>query len=455
MNEKTYLKFGNKMAYGTGDMATNFCYGVITGFMLIYLTDTVGLNSGIVGTLMIISRVLDGITDVLAGTMIDRTHSKWGKARPYIFWTIFPIAICEFLLFSTPVMSQVLQYAYFFVIYTVLNDFFFTANNVAYSTLSALITANKNERVQLGVYRFAFATLGSLVTSALTMAMVNGFGGGVVGWRWTALIYSVVFVVLDLICFAGNKELSEAELEMGTDQESEQPQQKTNLFQNLKYVFTNPYFVQQLLIGTLYNLLNNIAAAVGIYYMTYRLGAPAMLATFQLTTVFPLVIGLALTPALVKRFGIYKVNLYSMAISTLGCVPFAIFGMQGKVALMLVFSVVRWFCAAPMIANGNAIQAEIAGYSYRKDKVHIEGSVFSCNSMGSKIGQGLGTAGAGWLLALAHYDGTLAVQPASAINMISLMYAVLPLIITAIMTVLLYFQKVEKANEMLDQQAKA
>ena len=454
MNDKRYLKFGNKMAYGVGDMATNFCYGVISGFMLIYLTDTVGLNAGIVGTLMIISRVLDGFTDVLAGTLIDRTHSKWGKARPFILWTIIPVGLCEFLLFSTPAMSQVLQYVYFFVIYTILNDVFFTANNVAYSTLSALITANKNERVQLGVFRFAFATIGSLIVSALTITMVNAFGGGLVGWRWTALIYSLLFIVLDFVCFSGNKELPESELDSNAVQASEQAsQQKIGLIQNLKYVFSNPFFIEQLLIGTLYNVLNNIAAAVGIYYMTYRLGAPAMLATFQLATVFPLVIGLVITPALVMRFGIYKVNLISMIISTLGCIPFAIFGMQGNVPLMLVFSCVRWFCAAPQIANGNAIQAEIAGYSYRKDKVHIEGSVFSCNSMGTKIGQGLGTAGAGWLLAAAHYDGTLAVQPASAINMISLMYAVLPLIITAIMTFLLYLQKVEKANEKLDQQA--
>lgn len=452
IQEKRYLKFHNKMAYGTGDLATNFCYGVITSFMLIYLTDTVGLNAGIVGTLMVISRILDGITDILAGTLIDRTHTKMGKARPYVFWTIIPVAVCEILLFSTPSMSMTLQYIYFFVIYTILNDVFFTANNVAYSTLSALITANKNERVQLGVFRFAFATIGSLIVSGLTTTMVTKFGGGVAGWRWTAVVFAALFVIFELTCVFGVKELPQEELESDHG-ESHQTAitEKTNLWQNLRYVASNKYFVEQLFIGTLYNVLNNITTAVGIYYMTYRLGAPTMLATFQLTMVFPLIIGLVFTPMLVKKWGIYKVNLYGMIVSTAACIPFAIFGMKGKVVPMLIFSCIRWLGAAPQIANSGALTAEIAGYSYRKDGVHIEASIFSCSSMGAKIGQGLGTAGAGWLLAAANYNGLLEVQPTSASNMITFIYAVIPLIITIIMTIILYLQKVEKANNELDQ----
>ena len=209
MEDKRYLKIGNKLAYGSGDMATNFYYGVITSFMLIYLTDTMGLNSGIVGTLMALSRVLDGVTDVLFGTMIDRTKTRFGKARPWMLWTILPIAVCEVLLFSIPNMGTTAQYAYFFVIYTIANDFFFTANNVAYATLSALITPNKNECVQLGVFRFAFATVGSLLVAAITNRLVVGFGGGVAGWRMAAIVYAVLFIALQLWCFFCTKEISD------------------------------------------------------------------------------------------------------------------------------------------------------------------------------------------------------------------------------------------------------
>ena len=450
MEDKRYLKLGNKLAYGSGDMATNFFYGVVTSFMLIYLTDTIGLNAGVVGTLMAVSRVLDGITDVLFGSLIDRTKSRLGKARPWMLWTILPIAACEVLLFSMPSIGTTLQYVYFFVIFTIVNDFFFTANNVAYSTLSALMTPNKNERVQLGVFRFVFTTTATMVVSALTLRMVAGFGGGVKGWRMTALVYAGLFIIIQLICIFGTKEVTHQGEEENIGEGG-----KKSLFGNLKAVFSNPYFIMQLLLGTFYNVLNNITVAVGAFYMIHKLGNPDLLGTFQLTQVFPLIIGLVITPLLVKRWGMYKVNLISMIISSMACIPFAIAGMNGAVGIMLVFSAIRWLGSAPQIANSNALIAEVADYSYNRDGLRVEGSIFSCSSMGTKIGQGLGTAAAGWLLAAAHYDGTLAVQTPQAISMISFIYAVIPMIITIVMTVILYFYKVEKANEELRRKAQA
>ena len=156
MEEKKYLKWWQKVAYGSGDLGTNFAYTFISTFVLIYLTDTVGLNAGIIGTLIMLAKLLDGVTDVIFGTIMDRTHTKMGKARPWMFWTIFPMAVCELLLFIVPDMSFVLQYAYFFVIYTLLNAFFFTANNISYTSLTALITKNPNERVSDWFYSIHF-----------------------------------------------------------------------------------------------------------------------------------------------------------------------------------------------------------------------------------------------------------------------------------------------------------
>lgn len=98
--QKTYLKLYHKFAYGSGDFGTNFCYTFISSFILIYLTNTVGLQSGIIGTLMLISRVLDGITDVIAGTIIDKTHKKMGKARFWMMATIPFVGITESMSFS-------------------------------------------------------------------------------------------------------------------------------------------------------------------------------------------------------------------------------------------------------------------------------------------------------------------------------------------------------------------
>ena len=83
--QKKYLSLTKKLAYGTGDLGSNFFYMMITSFALIYMTDAVGLNPGITGTLIMASKLLDGITDVFFGSLIDRTHSKMGKARPWMF----------------------------------------------------------------------------------------------------------------------------------------------------------------------------------------------------------------------------------------------------------------------------------------------------------------------------------------------------------------------------------
>ena len=136
MEEKTYLKWHNKVGYGSGDIAGNVVYAFLSSFVMIYLTNTIGLNSGIVGTLIAVSKLFDGITDIFFGTMIDRTKSKMGKARPWMFYGFFGCAITLYGVFAIPTnMGKTAQYAWFFICYTLLNAVFYTANNIAYAAL--------------------------------------------------------------------------------------------------------------------------------------------------------------------------------------------------------------------------------------------------------------------------------------------------------------------------------
>ena len=100
--EKTYLKWYQKLAYGAGDLASNCSYGLVASFVLLYLTGTMGLDSAIIGSLMLASKVLDGISDVIFGTLIDRTHSKLGKARPWMLYGQVGVSLCLFFAFCHP-----------------------------------------------------------------------------------------------------------------------------------------------------------------------------------------------------------------------------------------------------------------------------------------------------------------------------------------------------------------
>jgi len=94
--EKKYLKWYQKIAYGAGDLASNTSYGLVSSFVLLYLSDTMGLNTGIIGTLMLVSKFLDGISDVIFGNLIDRTKSKLGKARPWMLYAQIGVWCCCF-----------------------------------------------------------------------------------------------------------------------------------------------------------------------------------------------------------------------------------------------------------------------------------------------------------------------------------------------------------------------
>ena len=143
MNEKKYLKWYHKVGYGAGDIAGNCVYALLTAFMMIYLTDTIGMSMGVVSTLIALSKVFDGVTDFFFGRMIDKTHTKMGKARPWMLWPYLGCAVTLVACFSIPTSwGQTAQYIFFFLSYTLLNAVFFTANNIAYASLTALITKN-------------------------------------------------------------------------------------------------------------------------------------------------------------------------------------------------------------------------------------------------------------------------------------------------------------------------
>lgn len=448
MSEKKYLRAGQKIAYGLGDFGGNFCFTFVSSFVLIYLTDIVGLNSGIVGMLMLISKIFDGVSDVLFGAAIDRTHTRSGKAKPWFLGALLPLAVCTFLEFTIPAWERGLQYAYFFIVYLLLNAGFFTIVNVAYNTMTALITKNKTEQVQLGVSRYVFALAAAMAISVATPILVNTFGGGAAGWRMVALLYSAVVLIASLICGLSVKELPEEEL-YEQDAAASAQKQPQNFWKTLGYLFTNKYFLLLLGINIANQMMNAISQSVGMFYVTHILGDANAFGLFSMAGMLPMVIGLFLTPLFVRKFGMYKTNVWSLAAALVLGIPYIIIGMHRQLVLMLALLAVRGVFTSPLTGTLNALTAETSRNAYLKTGQKMEGSMFACSSMGIKVGSGIGLAVAGWLLDISGYDGLLAVQPDSALNMISIMYLVLPVISIGLQLLLMLGLNVEKDNARL------
>lgn len=451
MQEKTYLKWYNKVGYGSGDIAGNVVYAFLSSFVMIYLTNTVGLNPGVVGTLIAASKFFDGVTDIFFGAMIDKTKSRLGKARPWMLYAYVGCAVTLAAIFAIPVdMGTTAQYAWFFIAYTLLNAVFYTANNIAYSALTALVTKNSKERVQMGSCRFIFAFSTSLLIQSVTVGAVAALGGGASGWRTLAVIYAVIGLAVNTISVLSVKELPDEELNESAEcAEKETAAERYGLVEAVKLLAANRFY---LMICGVYILQQVYTAMInmGIYYMTYVLKNENLYGVFSWAVNIPLIIALVFTPALVAKWnGMYKLNLRGYMLGTLGRGLVVVAGYMGSVPLMLLFTAVAAFGQGPWQGDMNAVIASCSEYTYLTKHKRVDGTMYSCTSLGIKLGGGLGTAAAGWLLAASGFDGAALVQTQSCMNMLYFMYLWLPMIISLLITIVLSRMNVEQANAEL------
>lgn len=445
MGEKRYLKWYNKLGYGSGDLAGNMVYAFLSSFVMLYLTNTVGLNPGIIGTLIMVSKLFDGVSDIFFGTMIDKTKSKLGKARPWMLYAYIGCAVTLVANFAIPAsLGRTAQYAWFFIAYTMLNAVFFTANNIAYASLVTFCTRNSKERVEMGSFRFIFAFSTSLIIQSVTVQFVRALGNGASAWKTVAIIYAVIGLIVNTISVFSIKELPEEELAKDKDQE-----EKYSLIEAAKLLVSNKYYL--MICGTyvcqqIYTAMLNM----GIYYMIYILKNEDLYSVFSWAINIPVIIAMCITPMLVERMkGLYRMNLAGYILGTAGRVGVIIAGYMGSVPLMIVFTAVAALGMEPWQGDMGAVVASCSEYTWLTKGKHIDGTMYSCTSFGTKIGGGIGVALCGWLLDISGFVKTSAVQPTSCINMLHVMYLWIPMLLSLCITFIMSRMNVEGANEKL------
>lgn len=448
MEEKKYLKWYNKVGYGSGDIAGNVVYAFLSAFVMIYLTDTVGLNAGIIGTLIMVSKFFDGFSDIIFGRLMDKTHTRMGKARPWMFWGFFGCAAMIVAIYAIPTSwGETAQYAWFFIAYTLLNAVFYTANNIAYAALTALITKNRAERVQMGSIRFVFAFSTSLAIQSVTVIAVEAMGGGAAAWRNIAIIYAIIGILSNTLSVFSVRELSPTELAEG-DAEAAKTDDQVSFLEALR-LLGNRYYVI-IVVGFILMQFFTATLNMGIYFMTYILGDAKLLGVFAWAVNIPLIVGLIVTPFVVAKVGrMQPVALIGYVVAVLGRLGVVFGAMLGSIPLMLFFTGLASLGMSPLQGTLNALIAEISENTFLRTKKRIDGMMFSCSSLGVKIGSGVGTAVAGWLLELGGYDGKATEQAQSALDMISFMYLWVPVLANLAILGLLFLLNVERKNEQL------
>jgi len=206
-NVSKKLSFREKLGYGVGDMASNFYLGFFALYLLYYYTDVYGIAPALVGTMLLVSKIVDAVSDPVMGLIADRSNSRWGKYRPYLLWAAVPYGLLGYAIFLGPAFSDTgkLLYAYATYIAVMLA---FTAINVPYSALLAVISPSAEERTKATTFRFIFAAGGGLLVAAFATPLTAWLGGGddLRGFRMTMAIFATLSIALFWITFATTRE---------------------------------------------------------------------------------------------------------------------------------------------------------------------------------------------------------------------------------------------------------
>lgn len=363
-------------------------------FLTFYYTDVVGLSPAAVGSMFLIVRVFDAVTDPLMGSLADRTKTKWGSYRPYLLWLALPFALCSVLAFTSPEwLTEEGKLYYAFITYTLLMVMY-TAINIPYSALGGVLTADASERVSVQSYRFVFAMGGGLLVTSFMLPLVSYLGQGddALGYQRAMLVMSVVGMVLFVLCFAGTKE------RISVTQETPAPikAQLTSIWQNDQCRVLCLVAVV-LLTGMV--LRNTLA----LYYVKYVLQRPDDATLFVTAGMIGSIIGCALANPVAKRVSKIKAYTFLQIASAAICIiNYFIPSQAWLLAISLHF---MWGLllqmATPLLWSKIA---DVVDYGEIKTGLRMTGLTYSTVVFFIKVGLALGGALAGWLLATMGYQ---------------------------------------------------
>lgn len=449
---KPEVSFGEKIAFGMGDVGGNFISCLTAAFLTLYYTDTALIDAAFVGTMMLLCRVFDGVSDIIVGLLIDRTHTKMGKARPWLLGSILPMAIMLFLTFNVPANMTIMgKSVYVYATYIGLAVVSYTIGSLSYASLTSLISSDRITRQSLSTIRFLMAFIAMMFINSMTNTLVENFGGGQTGWRTVSIIYAVILAVCHLITFLFCKERVDPDAAPEADS-MQVAQPKMPLGESLKVLFSNKYTYIIIVFYVTNFIVTSASNGVGVFFSRDVLGDAALFGVLTITNSIPVIIAMPFTTKLVEKFGKKNCLYAGLLLQILG------YGMMflanSNLPVILVGSAIRGFGMAPYSPVQLSVVSDLGDNIAYKTGKHVEGLAYSVSSFGMKFGMGLGGAMLGWLLALGGYDALAAVQSDSALLAMRTLFALIPVICYVISFVLTFFFNIEKENAEFKAQAK-
>lgn len=431
------IGFKERVSFGLGDFGTNLMYALMVTFLTYFYTNTVGISAALTGTIMFGARVLDGIMDLVVGTLVDKTSTKSGKARPWVLWTAIPFGLTGFLMSTVPNISYNGKVIYVVITYVLVN-IFFEASNIPYGSLVSLITRDSYQRSVLSIFRNFLSTVGSMTVGVVTLPLVAFLGNTQKAWIITFAIYGFLTAVFLIITALGTKERVKpvkAEKEKFTFSEVIYSIKK-NKYWAMIFAYLLITFVSMTAVST-----------VNVYYSQYILKNTTAVSLISLAQSIPVFIMLFILSPIIKKFGKRNVALVGLAISLIAYLLPLID--KTSVPLIVFATVLKGAAGAPIGATMFAFLADTIDYGEWVSKLRIEGILFSAGTLGQTLGMGFGSAIVGWLLGAVGFVSKSTTQSASVLNMITFIFIFVPAILAAVNIVILLFYKLDSMYDKI------
>lgn len=441
MKKEGKLSLVSKVIYGTGDLANNLIMQMVLVYLLFFYTDIFGIPAAAAGTMFVVSRVLDAVSDIVMGMIVDKTNTRWGKMRPYLLFGSIPFGVAAVLCFVTPDFSEIGKIVYAYITYNLLCTMM-TVINIPYGALSSAITRDSDERISLSIWRSLFATVGGILVNVITPIVAPVITGGNLqtGYALTMGIYAIVGIVVYVLVFFNTKEVF-----------TEPKKKKMPVKTILKTTLGNRYAIiiavsMALAIGS-----TNIRASAIVYYFTYCTGREDLLGAYFLTVYLSIAVGMFLVTPVSRKLGrkntlLFTLVFFGVVNSMIYVVPYHQF------IMVFILSALGGVATSFTASLPLALMPDAVDYAEWKYGVRTEGAIFSFSSFAQKLAMAIGGAVPAYVLSLSGYvPGS--VQSQSALNGINGLMSVIPGVILIVAAIILVFYDMteEKFKKMVEE----
>lgn len=437
LNEFAAISLKEKIAYFVGECGScgMFYYLTIT-LSTYFFTDVMHLSATTLGAIIIASRIFDGVSDLIVGSLVDRTHTRWGKARPWVLLSTLPYALAMVLLYCLPATwTTAHQVAYVVITYNLAVTICYTVENIPWGSLPALMTRDKVQRSQMHSIRMLASPLGSAIGVSTAMPLISAMGGRQQDWLTVMSILAVVGILCNIFAVVVIKERV-------VSQPEEAAQNKKNNRKDIPSAVHNPYWWVAILITLVWNTFSVATATLTPYYTKY------FLLNAQITTAInnAQTITMALSAFscywLTKKLEKSTILKGTMVISLAG--QLLLISNALNLTVILVGTVLRSVGFGCMGACMFAMATDAIEYGHWFTGHRAESTTYSAVGIGNKLGVLLGSGILTILLGAAGYDGTLAVQSASAMAMIRFLYLWTPVVLAVVTIVIMCCYRLDK-----------